>query len=104
MEINIRPEDIDVYVKEAILKSTFGKQIEASLQKCLKEILESYRSPVEELVKRELGMIVREFVNRPEIKEKILGVISSIVSRDKLDRVVEGTIEEVIKRMSSTVY
>jgi hypothetical protein len=71
MEISIKPEDIDVYVKNAILESTIGKEIKSGLEKALSELFTGYRNPIPELMKAHLQGIVSEYLEKEEIKSEI---------------------------------
>ncbi len=63
MEINIKPDDIDNFVKDALLKSSIGTTFNASLEKALKEVFSGYNSP--------LKIYIQDIINE-EIRKQIL--------------------------------
>lgn len=99
MEIEIKPEDIDVYVKKAIMESSIGKILKESAEKWIKEVCDrnySYDSPVKQMIHNIVREMLREEINKPEnlalIKEAFISkinesTISSVVYKmmDKID-------------------
>lgn len=94
MEINIKPEDIDVYVKNAIMESSLGKNIKEGIEKALKDLFSSYRNPIEEIMKRYLESLVKEYLSQEDIKPKIMTAIAKAVTPEAVEAVISyGCIE-----------
>lgn len=98
MEININPQDIDKYVKDAILESTLGKTIKQELDKALKELFSGYRNPVDGIVKDELQKIVIQYMNQDDMKPLIYEAIAKWVTPEMVSRLVEYGANEFKKR------
>lgn len=98
MELNISPQDIDKYVKDVLLQCTIGKNIKEGLEKSVKEIFSGYRNPVDEFVKAELSNIVREYMNRDEVKPIIIEAIAKAITPDAIQTIVNYGISEVARR------
>lgn len=59
MQIEIKPEDIDNIVKQAILQSAVGKTIEEAIKKALT----GYDNPVDKAIKELVGTFARQLID-----------------------------------------
>lgn len=98
MEINIKPEDIDQYVKNAVLESTLGKNIKEALKKSLDDCFTGYRNPINEIVKKQLEEIVKEYMNKDEIKSLINQALAKVITPDAIETIVSYGVSEVRRR------
>lgn len=88
MEININPQDIDLYVKNAILESTIGKNIKEALDKSLRDLFSGYRNPVQDIVKQELEKLVKNYLSQEHIKPQIMAAIAKTITPDAIESIV----------------
>ncbi len=96
MEINIKPEEIDLYVKNAIIESSIGKILQESSKKFLDQICQQhYDSPVRHMIHNIVREMLTEELNKPEnlalIKEAFISKIN------------EGTIRDVVYKMMDKI-
>ncbi len=98
MEINIKPEDIDIYVKEAILKSTIGTEIKTGIQAAMQEILSGYRSPVKEFAIKYLNELVKEYMQRDDIKPLIIEAIAKTITPQVIETIVKEGCYQIERR------
>jgi hypothetical protein len=99
MEINIKPENIDKYVKEAIMECTFGKHIKEAIQKSVDELFSGYRNPVIELVKNELKIIVHEYLKKDDVRPLILAAIAKGLSPETIELIVANAAHDLQTRI-----
>lgn len=88
MEIQIKPEDIDKYVSDAILQSTIGRDLKKNIDKAFNEVFTGWRNPVQQLVSSSLKEIVKEYLSLPENREKINIAISKYFTQEMIDKLI----------------
>lgn len=98
MEINIKPEDIDVYVKNAIMESTLGNNIKEGIEKALKELFSGYRNPVEDIMKRELERLVKEYLEQESVKPQVMLAIAKSITPEAVGQIVMYGCSELKRR------
>ena len=95
MNINITPEDVDLLVKDAILKAGLGKAITEGVAKTMS----SYNNPVDEQLRifiREIaGQLIREKYSS-QIRDLISAYIEKCVTLEIIDSVTNKTIHLMI--------
>jgi hypothetical protein len=98
MEITVKPEDIDSYVKKALLDSTVGKTFCLEIDKELKNMMSGYHNPVKSFVNKVLEECVIEYMNREEIKPVLFEAIAKTITPEILKIIVENGVYELRKR------
>lgn len=98
MEINIKPEDINLYVKNAIMESTIGKNVKEGIEKGLNDLFGGYRNPIGEIMRRELESIVKEYMSQEDVKPKIMTAIAKAITPDAIDSIITYGVSELKKR------
>ena len=97
MNITLNAEDIDKFVKEALIKSAIGETI----QKALSELLnDSYRSPLRDAIKRHVSNVAYEVIKErhtESIRAQIIDVLDKQLTKDLSDKVVEASVNKMIK-------
>jgi hypothetical protein len=96
MEINIKPEEIDLYVKNAIIESSIGKILHDSAKKWIDELCSNrYDSPIKNMIHNIVRDMLKEEINKPEnlalIKEAFISKIN------------ESTINSVIYKLMDKI-
>jgi len=99
MNINISPEDIDQYVKAAVLDSTLGKNIKEGIEHSLKELFNGYRNPVKEIMQKELERLVTEYIDSSEIKPKIMEAIALQVTPGTIGSIINLGVKRFVENM-----
>ena len=98
MEINIKPEEIDTYVKKAIIESSIGKILKESSDKWIKEVCDSahrYDSPIKNLIHNIIRDMLKEEINKPENL--------ALIKESFISKINESTINEVVYRMMEKI-
>ena len=100
MELNITPEDIDKYVKDALLECTIGKNVKEAVEKSIKELFSrNYNNPVEEFVKQHLKDITREYMNQDHIKPLIIQSVAKSITPESIEKIVTFGLKELQTQM-----
>lgn len=96
LQINMTPEDIDRFVKDAILKSGVGKAIEETVQKALTS---GYNSPidaaVQQIVRQMIVEILSEEPYRSQVREAVIATISSRLKDTTLASIADGIVKKI---------
>lgn len=96
MEINIKPEEIDKYVKNAILESSIGKILEESSKKFLSEICQrSYDSPVKQMIHNIVREMLTDELNKPENKEIIKKAFFSTFNESNMRDIIYKMMDKI---------
>lgn len=96
MEINIKPEEIDSYVKNAIIESSIGKILKESSKKFLDDICKQhYDSPVKHMIHNIVREMLKEELNKPET----LALIKEVF----ISKINEQTIRDVVYKMMDKI-
>lgn len=96
MELNIKPEDIDNLVKDALLKSAFGKTINEAVTK----MFSGYNNPMESELRKLVTSIVAEILNEKHKEQTVKHVseyVSKAVSEDVLQKITDKVVSNIIK-------
>lgn len=98
MEVVIKPEEIDEYVKKAIIESSIGKILKESSEKWIKEVCESsyrYDSPMKNMIQN----IIRDMLHAEICKPENLALIKEAF----ISKINEATINEVVYKMMEKI-
>ncbi len=98
MNINIEPEDIDLYVKNAIMESTLGKNIKEGIESSLKDLFSGYKNPIESIMKKELEKLVGEYLEKEEVKPRIMEAIAKVVTPDAVASIITYGVAELQRK------
>lgn len=96
--INLTSEDIDKYVKEAIVKSLIGD----SLSKTIQNMLVGFDNPIERALKPIIQNIAYEIIMdnfEPQIREQLTKIIAESVTTEMTASVVKASAKNLIKAM-----
>lgn len=98
IEINIKPEDVDALVKDAILKAGIGKTIEASVAKVLAP--HSYDNPIDRELKSYITTVVRELLET-EFKDQLCAAVRAAlaakVTQPIMEKMADAAIEKIVR-------
>ncbi len=93
MEINIKPEDIDQYVKKAIIESSIGKVINDSAAKYMNEFISRpYDSPIKHILNQVVKDLLKEEINKPENMKIITDEFNKQFNKEVIERVINRTV------------
>ena len=101
MEINIKPEDIDKYVKDAIMECTFGKSIKDAIDKSMKGLFSGYGNPIDELMRQELKLIVSDYLKQESVKPIILEAIAKTLTPASIETIITFGVMNLQKEINS---
>ena len=101
MQIEIKPEDIDKYVKDAVMKSTVGQSFAVHIEKEIKDMMASYRNPIKQFIQDVLKDYVKDYMHNPEIKSQIIASIASIIKPETIELIVSHGVYELQKAIKN---
>lgn len=105
MEINIKPEEINEYIKktfiENFLDSTLGGSIKTRIDEAMKELFSGYRSPIKDFVNRELEKLVIEYMNKDDVKPIIIEAIAKKLTPETVELIVSNGVHELQKSIKN---
>ena len=96
LSIEIKPEDLDKIVKDAVCKSLVGQAFETAIEK----VFSGYDNPIEKELKNIAGNIAREVISEKYsevIKEMIISHLESKVKEETLQRTVNSVTDKLAK-------
>jgi len=88
MELKLLPEDIDKFIKEAVLKSALGKNIEATIDKAVSNAVNEYNSPIKQLVNEVVRELIKEQLAKPEYRQLINDAIVNRITPKAIDDIL----------------
>lgn len=93
MQIEIKPDDIDRLVKEALMKSAFGDSLKAAITNIFAS--DRWDNPFKVALNEQAKRIVAEIMREPEFIEPVRAAV-----RNKLaSMVTDGALEAGVKAM-----
>jgi hypothetical protein len=100
VDISIKPEEIDKYVKDAILKSSIGKVIQDSSEKYMNEILsQHWDSPIKKI----LYSVVRDLMEAKIKEPHNLKIIEDAFHKEFTDKIVAECIYKIISKLETHI-
>lgn len=99
MDIKIEPEQIDQFVREAVIKSAIGKAISDGITKTLS----GYNNPIEEQVRNFVAQIARQIIeaeHRPAVEEAVRKVLIEKVTGDLVGNIAS----KICEKLTSNSY
>jgi (2Fe-2S) ferredoxin len=99
MEIKIDPADIDNFVKEALIKSAIGQQLQETIKKTVDSCLSVWDSPVKKIVQEHIASIIREYLVLDENRALILEAIVKIVNPKTIQSIVSAGVYQLEQRL-----
>ncbi len=99
MEINIKPDDLDNYIKNSLMQCTIGKTLQEQINREINEIVTRYDSPVKKIASEYIRQLVQEYLQKEENKIEINNAIAKVVTPEViLSIITKGCYE--LKRLS----
>lgn len=102
MEIEIKPEQIDAYVKKAILDSTVGKSLTENIEKGIKELMSGWNSPVKTFMNEQLKNFTCEYMQQPEVKAACLEAITRTITPEVMEAVIKYGVTELTRKYNDS--
>jgi len=104
MELNLLPQDIDKLIKDVVIKSALGKNIEATIDRTVKECIDSYDSPIKQLVKNVIVEIVKEHLSKEENRVVITEAIAKIITPKTVEDILTYGIQKLKDYVEGSGY
>lgn len=95
MEINLLPQDIDKLIRDTILKSALGKNIEQVIDKAVKDAVDGYNSPIKQLVHEVVKDLVKDYLAKDENRKPIEDSICNIVTPSTIETILQVGINKM---------
>lgn len=89
MQIEFKPEDIDQYVKETLIKSSIGTALQKSIQETISTCLTGWNSPIRGIVEKYIAEVVKQYISEPENYDKIKLAVAKHVTPEAIETVVQ---------------
>jgi len=97
MNITINADDVDKFVKEALLKSAIGETVQKSLTELINN---KHNSPLREAIKRHVSDVAYEVIKEHHtetIRNQIIDILDKKLTQDLSNKVVEEVVEKMVK-------
>lgn len=101
MELKLLPEDIDKFIKEAVLRSALGKNIEQVIDKAVKDSIDRYDSPIKQLVNEIIKEIVKDHLTKEENKSLIYEALLKNITPDAIETMVRYGIDQLKRQIDN---
>lgn len=98
MNIAINAEDVDRFVKEALLKSAIGDTV----QKALNDLINGYNSPIKDAIKRHISNIAFDVLRERHsetIRAQIIEILDVQLTKELSDKVVNEAVTKMVTAM-----
>lgn len=95
MELKLIPEDIDRIIRETIIKSALGKNIEQVINKSVSDCIDRYDSPINHLVREVVKELVKEHLSKPENNKLITEAIVRKITPEAIDSMLSFGIQKL---------
>lgn len=99
-KVEMTPEDVNGFVKEAIMKSMLGEKLSEAVNEALKDALDGYNSPVQKLVKEAMQLQILEVLRQPEQAERIKLAVGKICTEKFLTELTEAAVANAMRSMT----
>ncbi len=104
MELKLLPEDIDKFIKEAVIKSALGKNIESTINKAVNDAINSYDSPIKRLVNEVIKELINDQLKKPEYHKLITDSIVNRITPKAIDDILSYGIEKLHEYVKDSNY
>lgn len=88
MNIEIKPSDIDQVIKESIIKSALGQNIQSTIDETIKNCMRDYDSPLKKYVHQIVKEIIHEHLSREENKKEIYSAITKYLTPETIEKMM----------------
>jgi len=95
VELKLVPEDIDKLIKETVLKSALGKNIEATIDKAVSNAISDYNSPIKQLVNEVVREIIKDHLGKPEHRQLITDAIVNRITPKAIDDILNYGVQKL---------
>jgi hypothetical protein len=96
MEITVKPEDVDAFVKDALIKAGIGKMVSEAIAKTFS----GYNNPIDEQMKNFVASVARQLITErfsEQIKTAVAAQIEARVTNEMINNVVEVAVQKMAK-------
>lgn len=106
IQLDIKPEDIDAMVRDAVLKAGFGKLINDLLAKATNP-QETYNNPFKQTIDSFIAGVVRELLTakyKDEIVATVAAKLSEQLTTEHLGKMADRIVYEVTRAIEKERY
>lgn len=89
-EFSIDPDAINRFVSEKIIESSIGDALRTTIDNEVKKLSSSYDNPMKNVVTMKLQEVAREYLETPEVKERLRKVVEEKLTDDVLNGFVQN--------------
>lgn len=96
MSLEIKPDDINRFVADAILKSALGAAVEKAVGEAISKLERSWDNPIEYVVKQEVSQMVRTVINQTyaqQLRAKVEVAMTGKITDDVLARIIDKSLD-----------
>lgn len=98
--INLTPQDIENYVKEALIKSSIGKAIQTAVDSVLNK---SYDNPIDKEIKAMVGRIAYELLHE-KYKDQVKQLVQAQIEKVVTDQMLQTVTDKAVEKMEQLMY
>lgn len=102
MEIEFKPEDIESYVKNAIMKSSIGNAIETSIAELLKG--RGLANPIMRVIQDMIAEIAKQVIAdnyQDRIRELVKTSVENLISKELLEKMTQECVYTIARNIES---
>lgn len=101
MEINLNEEDVNKFVKDALLKSCLGAAVQGAVNEIIKK---TYDNPINKAIEHAVYKVAVELVENKfieQIKSAIEKGVQEKLTPEAVDQMTDRTITKIVNAMKS---
>lgn len=103
-QIDIKPDDINKAVTDAVIKSSFSEKFSVAINKALDEAMSGYDSPVKKIAKQAVIDHIESMLSTDPWKEKINTIIVKHLTNDYVEKVMGNALDKALREMRDNNY
>lgn len=94
-QVQIKPEDIETHIKQAVLNSAIGKSLEKGIAEKLRGW--EFDKAVKSVIDEEIPKIIRNVMLEPDQKDRIAKVVRDALTDDLVLEIANKSIQHLWK-------
>lgn len=99
INIDIKPEDLNAFVKEAFVTSILGEKFSAAINTALNEALTGWDSPVKKLAREAVIERLKVVMNEEPWKSKIHELIAKHLTVEFVDSLMSNALTKALQEL-----
>lgn len=96
--MSLTPEQVNEFLSKAILESQIGAAVQASIDRVLGELKNSYRNPFDEVVRQHVNDAIDKCIKEhylPHIRERVQAAVTATLTDDFMEKFVAAGLDKL---------